>query len=328
MSEWNENKLDQELEAIMNDIPKYDDLEVRINKCINRRIKRIVFRTVAIILLIILAAVFVVSPTMNSMFFNPYEMNEGEDQKMISVMRDYMETNFPYKEVASLEVEEKGFGRYEIAMQVIDKSNPPINIGPPNVWVEMNQGEYGSVKDADSLVVINVGRFGCDWNDQEEMISQIKELPQSADISMSVSDTTPKCLEELRNLPAMLVWLQVYQPNVEYQGGMLDSPTTLYAEDDDRNNMTEKEMLEVYCRNLENMLENPEVWEGFGGLTDHDGMVFFDDRQVLKETYEDAKTLTSLKSENYCVYGSRDQILEFLQENELDSIYVDNVKLW
>ena len=41
MSEWNENKLDQELEAIMNDIPESDDLEERINKCINRRIKRI-----------------------------------------------------------------------------------------------------------------------------------------------------------------------------------------------------------------------------------------------------------------------------------------------
>lgn len=328
MSEWNENRLDQELESIMNDIPKTDDLEAKINKCINRRIKRIVFRTVAIILLIILAAVFVVSPTMNSMFFNPYEMNEGEDQKMISVMRDYMETNFPCKEVASLEVEEKGFGRYEIAMQVIDNSKPPINIGPPNVWVEMNQGEYGSVKDADSVVVINIGRFGCDWNDQKEMISQIKELPQSADISMSVSDTTLKSLEELRNLPVMLLWLQVYQPNVEFQGGMMNSPTTLYVEDDDRSDMTEKEMLEVYCRNLENMLENPEVWEGFGGLTDHNGRIFNDDRQVLKETYEDAKTLTSLQSENYCVYGSRDEILEFLQENELDSIYVDNVKLW
>jgi len=328
MSEWNENKLDQELEAIMNDIPKYDDLEARINKCINRRIKRIVFRTVAIILLIVLAAVFVVSPTMNSMFFNPYEMNEGEDKKMLSVMRDYMETNFPCKEVASLEVEEKGFGRYEIAMQVIDKSKPPINIGPPNVWVEINQGEYGSVKDSESVVVINVGRFGCDWSDQKEMISQIEELPKSANISLSVSDTALKSLDELRNLPVAVLWFQVYQPDVEFQGGMLDSPTTLYVEDDDRHDMTEKEMLEVYCRNLENLIENPEVWEGFGGLTDHDGRIFDDDRQVLKETYEDAKKLTELRSENYCIYGGRDEVLQFLQENELDSIYVDNVNLW
>lgn len=327
MSEWNENRLDQELEAIMKDIPESDDLEARINKCINRRIKRTVICTVATILVIALAAVFVINPVMNAMFFNPYEMNEGEEQKMLGVMRDYVETVFPYREAVSLEVEERGFGRYEIAMQVLDLSQPPINIGVANVWVEMKRGKYGSVKDSDSVMIINVGRFGCDWNDQEEMINQIQELPKSADIFLSVSDTQPKTLEQLRNLPVVLFWLQVYQPNVDFQGGLQDSPTALYSEDDNRDDMTEQEMLEVYCRNLKNVLENPEVWEGFGGLTDHNGRIFTDDKQVLKETYEDAKKLTSLTSENYCVYGSRDQIIEFLQENELDSIYVDNVKL-
>ena len=37
---------------------------------------------------------------MNEMFFNPYEMNEGKEQKMFGVMRDYVENgnlfhNFP-----------------------------------------------------------------------------------------------------------------------------------------------------------------------------------------------------------------------------------------
>lgn len=328
MSEWNENRLDQELEAIMKDIPKYDDLEARINKCINRRIKRIVFRTVATILIIVLAAVYLVNPVMNKKYFNPYEMNEGEDKKMLGVMRDYVETTLPYREVVSMEVEEKGFGRYEIAMQVIDQSQPPVNIGGPNVWVDMEMGTYGQKKDSESVLNILVGRFSCDWSDQEEMIQQIEELPKSADLFLSVSDTQPKTLEQLRNLPVALIWLQVYQPNIEFQGGIQDSPTALYTEDDDRDGMTEQEMLEVYCRNLENIIENPEVWEGFGDIISNDGMIFDDERQVLKETYEDAKKLTELKSENYCVYGSRDEIIEFLQENELDSIDVDNVLLW
>lgn len=328
MSEWNEKKLDQELEAIMNDIPKYDDLEKRINKCINRRIKRIVFRTVATILIIALVAVYFVNPVMKKRFFNPYEMNEGEDQKMLGVMRDFVETTLPYREVVSLEVEEREFGRYEIAMQVIDNSQPPINIGEPNVWVDMDLGTYGQKKDSESVLNMLVGRFSCEWSDQEEMIKQIKELPKSADLFLSVSDTQPKTLEQLRNLPVALFWLQVYQPNVDYQGGMLNSPTALYAEDDDRYRMTGQEMLEVYCRNLENLIENPEVWEGFGDIISNDGRIFDDDRQVLKDTYEDAKELTELKSENYCIYGSRDQIIEFLQENELDSIDVDNVTLW
>jgi len=118
MSEWNENRLDQELEAIMNDIPESDDLEERINKCINRRIKRTVIRTVSTILVIVLAAVFIINPIMNAMFFNPYEMNEGEEKKMLGVMRDFVETTMPYREVVSRKVEKKGFGRYEIGMQI------------------------------------------------------------------------------------------------------------------------------------------------------------------------------------------------------------------
>ena len=80
MSEWNENRLNQELEAIMNDIPESDDLEKQINKCIDRRIKKTVIRTVVSILVIMVIAVFVINPVMNAMFFNPYEMNEDKEE--------------------------------------------------------------------------------------------------------------------------------------------------------------------------------------------------------------------------------------------------------
>ena len=39
MKEWDENKLDQELEALLNEIPEQDELEKRIEKYINRRIR-------------------------------------------------------------------------------------------------------------------------------------------------------------------------------------------------------------------------------------------------------------------------------------------------
>ena len=328
MSEWNENRLDQEFEAIMNCIPESEDLEKRINQCINRRIRKIVFRTVAVIMIVLLVAMFGINPLMNRKYFNPYEMNEGEEQKMLGVMRDYVETVLPYREVVRLGVEEKEFGRYEIAMQMVDLSNPPVNIGKDNVWVEMNQGEYGTVKDSDSMMNIRMGRFLNDWNNQEEFIELIKELPKSANIYLSVNDTEPKSIEQLRNLPVMLLWLQVYQPNVEFQGGLLDAPVVLYSDDDDRIYMTEQELLEVYCRNLENILENPEVWEGLFGLGTDDGKVYTNPKPFLEATYEDAKNLTSLMSENYCVSGKRDEVLTFLQENEFDSITVDNVKLW
>ena len=40
MADWNEKMLDEELEAIMNDVPEQEDLEKKINQIINKRIRK------------------------------------------------------------------------------------------------------------------------------------------------------------------------------------------------------------------------------------------------------------------------------------------------
>ena len=97
MSEWNESKLNQELEAIISGLPEQDELEKKIDQSINRRIRKTVYRTVSIIVVVILVAFLVINPLMNMIFFNPYKMNEAPEQKMLGVLRDYMETIQPYR---------------------------------------------------------------------------------------------------------------------------------------------------------------------------------------------------------------------------------------
>ena len=46
MKDWNEKKLDEELNALMEEIPPQDDLEKKINQSINRRIRKIIITTV------------------------------------------------------------------------------------------------------------------------------------------------------------------------------------------------------------------------------------------------------------------------------------------
>ena len=36
---------------------------------------------------------------------------------------------------------------------------------------------------------------------------------------------------------------------------------TLYADDDDRDEMTAEELLETYLQNLENLVEHSDIWE-------------------------------------------------------------------
>lgn len=324
MSEWNENKLDEEMEALVNEIPKQDDLEKKIMQGINRRIRKTVLRTLTGIAAVLLAAFLVINPLMNQMFFNPYELNQQPEQEMLGALRDYWETTHPYREVISLDVKKRGFARYKLEMQVANLTEYLI-IGPPNVFCEMNFGRYENIIDPDSNILHLSGRFTCDYEKQEEMAAKISELPKSAMLYLSVSDTSPKPIEELRHTMVELEWFQIYQPNVKFQGGMSAQPRAVYAEDDKREEMTEQELIEVYLSNLKNMLEHKEVWTEFALADGHD--TIYRDSELLN-TYEDAKTLTALTSENYCVSGKRDEILQFLQKNTFDSIYVDNVSLW
>ena len=48
MKDWDEKKLDEELNALMEELPPQDDLEKKINQSINRRIRKIIITTVSV----------------------------------------------------------------------------------------------------------------------------------------------------------------------------------------------------------------------------------------------------------------------------------------
>ncbi len=48
---------------------------------------------------------------------------------------------------------------------------------------------------------------------------------------------------------------------------------------------------------------------------------------VLERTGEDAQTLQTLTTRNYCISGTRDEIVDYLQRTEVTSVRVDEVKL-
>lgn len=325
MQEWNEKSLDQALDSLVDEMPEHEDLEQRIIRSINKRIRNSVLRTLAVICALIAVLFLIVSPLMDLLYLNPYQLNQGDDQEMLGVLRDYWETTTPYVEVFSLDVEKKGFARYELALQFADTTENLV-FGPANVWCDVVCGKYTNIRDAGLVMTHTLGQFNYDWTEQDEIISTVQKLPESARIYLSVSDTTVKSLQELRDLGVTVQWLQVYQPNVEFQGGLSLAPSVLYRESDYRSDMTEQQLIQTYLSHLENLLEHRNVWLQFGLSVGN--TILGQPGTALTETYEDAKTLSTLMSENYCVYGQRDEILHFLESNCLDSIMIENVALW
>ena len=323
MKEWDENKLDQELEALLNEIPEQDELEKRIEKYINRRISRIVHKTLAMIVAVVILLLAIINPILKMSFINPNK------DPYFDVMRDYYETTRPYVELIAMAAESKGFARYEITMQVTNHRENLI-MGKSNVWFDLNCGKMTDLNDAQWYLINYMGRFdnhlhmeGTTWI--EETMDELKKLPDSANIYLSLYTAEPQTIEELRDSDIKLEWLEVYQPNVEYRGGLNMDFRAAHDETDLRDEMSETELISVYCDNLKNLLDHKEMWK------EHDlpgATMIYGDESVLEDTYKDALELTELKTERFTIYGEKTDIIEYLEKTEIVSIHVDEITLY
>ncbi len=327
MNEWNENMLDEQLEALIEDLPEHNDLEEKIIAGINRRVRKIARRTVFCFIAVILVALLVINPLLNVVTLNPYKMNQEPDHELTEIFRDYFETNIPFREVNQIEVKKKGFGCYELKVYVTNLAETKREFPSDYFTIDMNLGTFGDYTDTNRCFFQMLGRFENDYQTTEEFLELFQKLPESSVLFLSLSDADVKNIDELRKLDIRLDWFQVYQPSVQFQGGMAAHMTSAYTEGDYREEMTEQQLLQEYIAHLENLLENPKLWHKFG-LCDGSNAYPVNPINRLEETYENAKDLTELKTKNYCISGERDEIIKYLQENRFESIRIDNICLY
>lgn len=325
MKNWDERKLEQELSAVPDELPDAEELEKRIRRSIARRITRMVLRIMAAVTAAAVLVFFAVSPLMDCTYPDPSAMQE--DDMLLRVLRSYMEVTRPYREVIGLDVRSEGFARYDLAMQVADGTQRLI-VGKNNVSFGMVRGQYEDISDPEGMMVQVLNRFGDSASrPDEDFLEKLAGLPSSAVVWLSVSAEEVQDYEELAAEDVSLDWLQVYQPEAEFQGGISLRVSAMVSDTDDRINMGEAELLDVYRANLERMIEYTEWWRTFG-LSDGRNVTWAQVKEPLTETYENALALTELCSVNFSIHGSAEQILRFLENTACTSVYVEAVNLW
>lgn len=328
MKELDEKILEKELKALADDMPEYDDLAKQIEQSIKKKIQKTVIRTLAWVLGIILVLLLIINPFLNMVFPNPATDGEVENKEVTMAFRSYWETMQPYTEPSNIEVKKKGFGRYEL---VVSMHNSLESSWAGNyVLMKLNRGKYEVTNDPKGLTTHVMGRFECDWNQKEEVLKKVRELPPSAVLYLSVGTKTPKSIEELRKEQVKLQWVEIYQPNVEFQGGLNMRVSSAWDKKDvEREKMSMEELKDVYLSNLENIMAHPEILDSFG--VSCGSMIYSTEggrhREVLEACYEDAKKLKTLESRNYCISGKRDEIAAYLEKTDIASILVDDLKL-
>ena len=101
---------------------------------------------------------------------------------------------------------------------------------------------------------------------------------------------------------------------------------SLYNEETDyRKNMSEKELLDAYVGNLENLAKNTLIWRQFELPGAH---VVYMDANLIKDTLEDARELDQILTENYCIYGERDAIINYLENTDIISPFIEKITLY
>lgn len=367
--------IDEKLSEMRSEaVNKYDKESAKeLEKAIDRRIMIAAGKVVAITLLVLALVFACISPVMNSIYANPldckaddvsvmnmagYDVNELDisghlisELKLGAVLNAYYELNYPYVWVGMPpSVKKRGFSKYEISLNMI-KDCGRRHIGIDNMQLEMYKGIM-SVKSDPEGYSDNMLRFTdlahtMDTQAEEDSwislsrdrmadaIKELKELPDSCYIYVSVQDSTPLPIMDLVKMGSedfQLYWAEV-MPTIDtgrtgspvFTGGIsIEAIRGFDAEGNYIDEVTEDILKEHYINNLKLINDNKRIIEGMQFVIDN---ISGSGEEWIDGAIENAEKMDVLMTEKYCVGGRKADVLKYLSSIDAYSIVVDNVKL-
>lgn len=149
---------------------------------------------------------------------------------------------------------------------------------------------------------------------KKNILKKSKNFRESSILYLSVGAESPKVVEELRKEAVDVQWVEVYQPNSSFQGGLALRDSLIGGEDAARTEMTEAQLKETYLSHLKDLLDHMDIWNSLDLQSSKYVFPGEGKESALRECYEDAKQLDVLEAKNYCISGKRDEIVEYLEK--------------
>lgn len=117
IEEYLSDNIDDELN-ILTALPesKNNEETIKLKKSVNSRLRKIVFMSVSIVIALVIGIFFLLSPLVDSFYYNPLKVTVGEIEKDINLdLYAITELNMPGFAFSYAHVEKLGFGKYEIS---------------------------------------------------------------------------------------------------------------------------------------------------------------------------------------------------------------------
>lgn len=305
------------------------DFEKALEKAIDRRIRKICLKTIAIVAVLAVVIFLGINPLMNVLCPSPEHMR-GSGVSLTTYLRAYYETVQPYTEIVErpISIEKQGFGRYLVHFQSIDPTGHVI-VGKGNATAEFAYGNYRITDGPEELTVMRMNRFGRSDN-WETVQSQLQELPQSSKIYLSVTGAEPVEVQTLRQEAVSVSWAEI-DCDTTWRGGLSLNFCTSETGKDWRDKMDDAQLRQQYLDNLTLLMAEPRLVADMTFCVpaeDNLGGSILYGSEVLRENYDAVSAQEGpLMTRRYCIYGNRDDVLNYLEKTELVGITVDEVKL-
>lgn len=311
-----------------------ENLDATISKAINKRIRTIVLKTLAIVLVILIAIFLCISPVMNMVYSNPLDIHHNDKEETSELEKTfsaYMEMNYPYKDLDYINVEKRGFARYTLNMNILDQRGM-IHVGAePNATLEISRGKV--TNGVPAPLVKQLGNFDESSFDRTTTIKDLKKLPDSAVVYAYVKEKKPvsvKSLLDLNKTGISLYWLRPFtntshDDENDFKGGLRIYCNKLETNEKARTEMTENQLKKVYIDNLELLEKN----QNYLYLDDfiYDDSAFHLSSYDLDGMKKYLNENDGLKTDSYFIEANRQSMLEFITENPDTFVNVSYVNL-
>ena len=101
----------------------------------------------------------------------------------------------------------------------------------------------------------------------------------------------------------------------------------LYEEDEERTDMNASQLREVYINNLKILSENHALWNGLGLSWESSWSYGEAGLLHINDALADAEKTKIFMTKNFYLYGSRDDIMKYIEDNREEFCTIEDVRL-
>ena len=349
-----------DLKADTENISKQNDL---IKKSINKKLRKIITYSALIVLVVLLGVNYVASPIVDSLYYNPKTISQGEYHEDIYFdMRTFTELSLPGYGLIRAIVDPLSFGEYD---GYIAQSNLFTN-RPENSTTKIVKGRrIGPYEDLFIRYYNYYNHFGSSRTREEELkifkehdyirkLDELNSIEKTAYTSVFTSFSEDKTLEEFELIRTKykgkleFKWVGI---RIDDESQINDVRLGFNPNFNDGSNTSDSPSKELYpYLTLIDMVDEPtivgegETYESFVAVYDEEHfksllkymrdrpeftkMLYFrDDMSNYYQAALDYVEENGTQTYGTLAYGTAEDILNFIEEENINDLIIDDVKV-